>query len=168
MKRRWKKFLAGVLSAALALNLAAPLALADGVACRVTKVFVYPDHVGRVNSVNVNCIQGEVSYNRGLLTFDGDVTLTTVGPADTGTISLVEALGEKNLRLVANGKVTGRTKGNGIEKAKEIAGGEYDLTYADLGKYSVTKPIGILGGDTGTTITAGTENTLKDFHTGIG
>ena len=29
MKRRWKKFLAGVLSAALALNLAAPLALAD-------------------------------------------------------------------------------------------------------------------------------------------
>jgi len=168
MKRRWKKFLAGVLSAALALNLAAPLALADGVACRVTKVFVYPDHVGRVNSVNVNCIQGEVSYNRGLLTFDGDVTLTTVGPADTGTISLVEALGEKNLRLVANGKVTGRTKGNGIEKAKEIAGGEYDLTYADLGKYSVTKPIGILGGDTGTTITAGTEITLKDFHTGIG
>lgn len=168
MKRRWKKFLAGVLSAALALNLAAPLALADGVACRVTKVFVYPDHVGRVNSVNVNCIQGEVSYDHGLLTFDGDVTLTTVGPADTGTISLVEALGEKNLRLVANGKVTGRTKGNGIEKAKEIAGGEYDLTYADLGKYSVTKPIGILGGDTGTTITAGTEITLKDFHTGIG
>ena len=168
MKRRWKKFLAGVLSAALALNLAAPLALADGVACRVTKVFVYPDHVGRVNSVNVNCIQGEVSYNQGVLTFDGDVTLTTVGPADTGTISLAEALGEKNLRLVANGKVTGRTKGNGIEKAKEIAGGEYDLTYADLGKYSVTKPIGILGGDTGTTITAGTEITLKDFHTGIG
>lgn len=168
MKRRWKKFLAGVLSAALALNLAAPLALADGVACRVTKVFVYPDHVGRVNSVNMNCIQGEVSYNQGVLTFGGDVTLTTVGPADTGTISLVEALGEKNLRLVANGKVTGRTKGNGIEKAKEIAGGEYDLTYADLGKYSVTKPIGILGGDTGTTITAGTEITLKDFHTGIG
>ena len=168
MKRRWKKFLAGALSAALALNLAAPLALADGVACRVTKVFVYPDHVGRVNSVNVNCIQGEVSYNQGVLTFGGDVTLTTVGPADTGTISLVEALGEKNLRLVANVKVTGRTKGNGIEKAKEIAGGEYDLTYADLGKYSVTKPIGILGGDTGTTITAGTEITLKDFHTGIG
>lgn len=168
MKRRWKKFLAGVLSAALALNLAAPLALADGVACRVTKVFVYPDHVGRVNSVNVNCIQGEVSYHQGVLTFDGDVTLTTVGPADTGTISLVEALGEKNLRLVANGKVTGRTKGNGIEKAKEIAGGEYDLTYADLGKYSVTKPIGILGGDTGTTIASDTEITLKGFQTGIG
>ena len=31
MKRRWKKFLAGVLSAALALNLAAPLALAGSV-----------------------------------------------------------------------------------------------------------------------------------------
>ena len=31
-----------------------------------------------------------------------------------------------------------------------------------------TKPNGILGGDTGTTITAGTEITLKDFHTGIG
>lgn len=168
MKRRWKKFLAGVLSAALALNLAAPLALADGVACRVTKVFVNPEYVGRVDSVNVNCIQGEVSYNQGLLTFDGDVTLTTVGPADAGTISLIEALGEKNLRLVANGKVTGRTKGNGIEKAKEIAGGEYDLTYADLGKYLVTKPNGIWGGDTGTTITAGTEITLKDFRTGIG
>ena len=167
MKRRWKKFLAGVLSAALALNLAAPLALADGVACRVTKVFVYPDHVGRVNSVNVNCIQGEVSYNQGVLTFDGDVTLTTVGVADFGTVPLVKALSEKNLRLVANGKVTGRTKGNGIEEAKEIAGGEYDLTYADLGRYSDTKPKGILGGDTGTTITAGTTITLKDFHTGI-
>lgn len=69
---------------------------------------------------------------------------------------------------MANGKVTGRTKGNGIEEAKEIAGGEYNLTYADLGAYLDTKPNGILGGDTGTTITAGTEITLKDFHTGIG
>lgn len=45
MKRRWKKFLAGVLSAALALNLAAPLALAGsstiGAACSVTSVFLY-------------------------------------------------------------------------------------------------------------------------------
>lgn len=165
MKRRWKKFLAGVLSAALALNLAAPLALADGVACRVTKVFVYPDHVGRVNSVNVNCIQGEVSYNQGVLTFGGDVTLTTVGPADTGTISLVEALGEKNLRLVANGKVTGRTKGNGIEKAKEIAGGEYDLTNTDAGNQSK----GILGATNDkTTIASDTRITLKGFQTGIG
>mgnify|MGYP001375694410 FL=1 len=168
MKRRWKKFLAGVLSAALALNLAAPLALADGVACSVTSVFLYPEYVGRVDGENVSCIQGEVSYDHGLLTFHGDVTLTTVGVADLGTVPLVKALSEKNLRLVANGKVTGRTKGNGIEEAKEIAGGEYNLTYADLGAYLDTKPNGILGGDTGTTITAGTEITLKDFHTGIG
>ena len=165
MKRRWKKFLAGVLSAALALNLAAPLALADGVACRVTKVFVYPDHVGRVNSVNVNCIQGEVSYNQGVLTFDGDVTLTTVGPADTGTISLVEALGEKNLRLVANGKVTGRTKSNGFDGAKEIVRGEYDLTNTDAGNQSK----GILGATNDkTTIASDTRITLKGFQTGIG
>ena len=172
MKRRWKKFLAGVLSAALALNLAAPLALAGsstiGAACSVTSVFLYPEYVGRVEGENVSCIQGEVSYDHGLLTFHGDVTLTTVGVADLGTVPLVKALSEKNLRLVANGKVTGRTKGNGIEEAKEIAGGEYDLTYADLGAYLDTKPNGILGGDTGTTITAGTEITLKDFHTGIG
>ena len=172
MKRRWKKFLAGVLSAALALNLAATLALAGsstiGAACSVTSVFLYPEYVGRVDGENVSCIQGEVSYDHGLLTFHGDVTLTTVGVADLGTVPLVKALSEKNLRLVANGKVTGRTKGNGIEEAKEIAGGEYDLTYADLGAYLDTKPNGILGGDTGTTITAGTEITLKDFHTGIG
>lgn len=172
MKRRWKKFLAGVLSAALALNLAAPLALAGsstiGAACSVTSVFLYPEYVGRVDGENVSCIQGEVSYDHGLLTFHGDVTLTTVGVADLGTVPLVKALSEKNLRLVANGKVTGRTKGNGIEEAKEIAGGEYNLTYADLGAYLATKPNGILGGDTGTTITAGTEITLKDFHTGIG
>lgn len=171
MKRRWKKFLAGVLSAALALNLAVPLALAGsstiGAACSVTSVFLYPEYVGRVDGENVSCIQGEVSYDHGLLTFHGDVTLTTVGVADFGTVPLVKALSEKNLRLVANGKVTGRTKGNGIEEAKEIAGGEYDLTYADLGRYSDTKPKGILGGDTGTTITAGTTITLKDFHTGI-
>ena len=172
MKRRWKKFLAGVLSAALALNLAAPLALAGsstiGAACSVTSVFLYPEYVGRVDGENVSCIQGEVSYDHGLLTFHGDVTLTTVGVADLGTVPLVKALSEKNLRLVANGKVTGRTKGNGIEEAKEIAGGEYNLTYADLGAYLDTKPNGILGGDTGTTITAGTEITMKDFHTGIG
>ena len=172
MKRRWKKFLAGVLSAALALNLAAPLALAGsstiGAACSVTSVFLYPEYFGRVDGENVSCIQGEVSYDHGLLTFHGDVTLTTVGVADLGTVPLVKALSEKNLRLVANGKVTGRTKGNGIEEAKEIAGGEYNLTYADLGAYLDTKPNGILGGDTGTTITAGTEITMKDFHTGIG
>ena len=164
MKRRWKKFLAGVLSAALALNLAAPLALADGVACRVTKVFVYPDHVGRVNSVNVNCIQGEVSYDHGLLTFHGDVTLTTVGVADLGTVPLVKALSEKNLRLVANGKVTGSTNSDGFDGAKEIVRGKYDLTNT----YWNNTSKGISGGDTGTTIASDTEITLKGFQTGIG
>ena len=52
MKRRWKKFLAGVLSAALALNLAAPLALAGsstmGAACGVTNVLLYPEWNGPV------------------------------------------------------------------------------------------------------------------------
>ena len=51
MKRRWKKFLAGVLSAALALNLAAPLALAGsstmGAACGVTNVLLYPGGTDR-------------------------------------------------------------------------------------------------------------------------
>ena len=166
MKRRWKKFLAGVLSAALALNLAAPLALAvDSVKCTVAGV----ELSGDVNQVPTETnIMGQVSYLNNTLTFHGDVTLTTVGVADLGTIPLIKAISEKNLRLVANGKVTGRTKGNGIEEAKEIAGGEYNLTYADLGAYLDTKPNGILGGDTGTTITAGTEITLKDFHTGIG
>lgn len=167
MKRRWKKFLAGVLSAALALNLAAPLALAGsstmGAACGVTNVLLYPEWNGPVDSKK--CIQGTVSYNRGLLTFDGDVTLTTVGPADTGTISLVEALGEKNLRLVANGKVTGRTKSNGFDGAKEIVRGEYDLSNTDAGNQSK----GILGATNDkTTIASDTRITLKGFQTGIG
>ena len=165
MKRRGKKFLAGVLSAALVLNLAAPLALADSVKCTVAGV----ELSGNVNSVpNEGTIAGQVSYLDNTLTFDGNVTLTTVGPANLGKIPLVKAAeGNDGLRLVANGKVTGKTKGNGIEGAKEIAGGEYDLTYADLGAYLDTKPNGIWGGDTGTTITAGTEITLKDFRTGI-
>ena len=109
MKRRWKKFLAGVLSAALVLNLAAPLALAGsstiGAACSVTSVFLYPEYVGRVDGENVSCIQGEVSYDHGLLTFHGDVTLTTVGVADFGTVPLVEALSEK--KSEAGGKRQG-------------------------------------------------------------
>ena len=166
MKRRWKKFLAGVLSAALALNLAAPLALAvDSVKCTVAGV----ELSGDVNQVPTETnIMGQVSYLNNTLTFHGDVTLTTVGVADLGKIPLVKAAeGNDGLRLVANGKVTGKAKGNGIEKAKEIAGGEYDLTYADWGAYIDTKPIGLLGRDAGTTITAGTKITLKDFHTGI-
>ena len=165
MKRRWKKFLAGVLSAALALNLAAPLALAaDSVKCTVAGV----ELSGNVNQVPTETrITGAVSYLNNTLTFHGDVTLTTVGVADLGTIPLIKAISEENLILVANGKVTGKAKGNGIEGAEEIDGGEYDLTYADWGAYDKTRPKGLLGGDTGTTITAGTKITLKDFHTGI-
>ena len=165
MKRRWKKFLAGVLSAALALNLAAPLALAGsstmGAACGVTNVLLYPEWNGPVDSKK--CIQGTVSYNRGLLTFDGDVTLDTT--SDPYNSSLVEALSEKNLRLVANGKVTGRTKSNGFDGAKEIVRGEYDLTNTDAGNQSK----GILGTTNDkTTIASDTEITLKGFQTGIG
>ena len=159
------RILSAFLAVAMLLNLAAPLALADSVKCTVAGV----ELTGDVDSVPTETkIAGQVSYLNNTLTFHGDVTLTTVGVADLGTVPLVKALSEKNLRLAANGKVTGRTKGNGIEEAKEIAGGEYNLTYADLGAYLDTKPNGILGGDTGTTITAGTEITLKDFHTGIG
>lgn len=165
MKRRWKKFLAGVLSAALALNLAAPLALAGsstmGAACGVTNVLLYPEWNGPVDSKK--CIQGTASYNRGLLTFDGDVTLDTT--SDPYNSSLVEALSEKNLRLVANGKVTGRTKSNGFDGAKEIVRGEYDLTNTDAGNQSK----GILGATNDkTTIASDTEITLKGFQTGIG
>jgi len=164
MKRRWKKFLAGVLSAALALNLAAPLALADGVACRVTSVFLYPKYVGRVDdNERVPYIQGEVSYDHGLLTFHGDVTLDTT--LDSENYSLVKALSEENLRLVANGKVTGRTKSNGFDGAKEIVRGEYDLSNTDAGNQSK----GILGATNDkTTIASDTRITLKGFQTGIG
>lgn len=164
MKRRWKKFLAGVLSAALALNLAAPLALADGAACRVTSVFLYPEYVGRVDdNERVPYIQGEVSYDHGLLTFHGDVMLDTT--LDSENYSLVKALSEENLRLVANGKVTGRTKSNGFDGAKEIVRGEYDLTNTDAGNQSK----GILGATNDkTTIAPDTRITLKGFQTGIG
>ncbi len=164
MKRSWKKFLAGVLSAALALNLAAPLALAGsstmGAACGVTNVLLYPEWNGPVDSKK--CIQGTVSYNRGLLTFDGDVTLDTT--SDPYNSSLVEALSEKNLRLVANGKVTGSTNSDGFDGAKEIVRGKYDLTNT----YWNNTSKGISGGDTGTTIASDTEITLKGFQTGIG
>ena len=165
MKRRWKKFLAGVLSAALALNLAAPLALAGsstmGAACGVTNVLLYPEWNGPVDSKK--CIQGTVSYNRGLLTFDGDVTLDTT--SDPYNSSLVEALSEKNLRLVANGKVTGKTNSDGFDGAKEIVRGEYDLSNLD----SANRSKGILGATNDkTTIASDTEITLKGFQTGIG
>ena len=167
MKRRWKKFLAGVLSAALALNLAAPLALAGsstmGAACRVTSVYLYPEYVGRVDdSERVPYIQGAVSYDHGLLTFDEDVTLDTT--LDSENYSLVKALKEENLRLVTNGKVTGKTKSDGFDGAKEIVRGEYDLTNT----YWNNTSKGISGGDTETTIASDTEITLKGFQTGIG
>ena len=168
MKRRWKKFLAGVLSAALALNLAAPLALAGsptmGAACGVTNVLLYPEYVGRVDdNERVPYIQGEVSYDHGLLTFHGDVTLDTT--LDSENYSLVKALSEENLRLVANGKVTGRTKSNGFDGAKEIVRGEYDLSNTDAGNQSK----GILGATNDkTTIASDTRITLKGFQTGIG
>ena len=167
MKRRWKKFLAGVLSAALVLNLAAPLALAGsstmGAACRVTSVYLYSEYVGRVDdSERVPYIQGAVSYDHGLLTFDEDVTLDTT--LDSENYSLVKALKEENLRLVTNGKVTGKTKSDGFDGAKEIVRGEYDLTNT----YWNNTSKGISGGDTETTIASDTEITLKGFQTGIG
>lgn len=79
--------------------------------------------------------------------------------------SLVKALSEENLRLVANGKVTGRTKSNGFDGAKEIVRGEYDLTNTDAGNQSK----GILGATNDkTTIASDTRITLKGFQTGIG
>lgn len=161
MKRRWKKFLAGVLSAALALNLAAPLALADSGGCTVAGV----ELTGDVDSVPTGTtIDGQVSYLDNTLTFiSNEVELYTVTGVE-GKPPLVKAAdGNNELRLVANGKVIGNTKGNGFERPKEIAGGEYSLMNLDW-HYSST---GILGLDTGTTITAGTTMKLDGFQTGI-
>ena len=162
MKRRWKKFLAGVLSAALALNLAAPLALAaDSVKCTVAGVELSGDQ----NSVpNGSAIDGQVSYLNNTLTFiSNEVTLSTLNK--TGVALVTAADGNDGLRLVANGKVIGHTKGNGFEFPIEIAGGEYYYLTNFNWQYSST---GILGGDTGTTITAGTTMKLDGFKTGIG
>ena len=65
---------------------------------------------------------------------------------------------------MANGKVTGRTKSDGFDGAKEIVRGKYDLTNT----YWNNTSKGISGGDTGTTIASDTEITLKGFQTGIG
>ena len=66
---------------------------------------------------------------------------------------------------MANGKVTGRTKSNGFDGAKEIVRGEYDLTNTDAGNQSK----GILGATNDkTTIASDTRITLKGFQTGIG
>lgn len=162
MKRRWKKFLAGALSAALALNLAAPLALADSVGCTV----VGEELTGNVNSVSSGTkITGQVSYLDNTLTFiSNEVHLDTIATGIEDTTPLVTAAdGNNELRLVANGKVIGNTKGNGFERPKEIAGGEYSLMNLKWQNPST----GILGGDMGTTITAGTTMKLDGFKTGI-
>ena len=160
MKRRWKNFLAGVLSAALALNLAAPLALADSVGCTVAGV----ELTGNVNSVpNGSAIDGQVSYLNNTLTFiSNEVTLSTLNK--TGVALVTAAEGNNGLRLVAKGRVIGHTKGNGFEFPIEIAGGEYYYLTNFNWQYSST---GILGADTGTTITAGTTMKLDGFKTGI-
>ena len=163
MKRRWKKFLAGVLSAALALNLAAPLALAaDSMKCTVAGVELSGDQ----NSVpNGSAINGQVSYLNNTLTFiSNEVHLDTIATGVEDTTPLVTAAnGNNELRLVANGKVIGNTKGNGFERPKEIAGGEYSLMNLNWKNPST----GILGEDMGTTITAGTTMKLDGFQTGI-
>lgn len=162
MKRRWKKFLAGVLSAALALNLAAPLALADSVKCTVAGVELSGDQ----NSVpNGSAIDGQVSYLNNTLTFiSNEVTLSTLNK--TGVALVTAADGNDGLRLVANGRVIGHTKGNGFEFPIEIAGGEYYYLTNFNWQYSST---GILGATNDKTkIASDTRITLKDFHTGIG
>lgn len=162
MKRRWKKFLAGVLSAALALNLAAPLALADSVKCTVAGVELSGDQ----NSVpNGSAINGQVSYLNNTLTFiSNEVTLSTLNK--TGVALVTAADGNDGLRLVANGRVIGHTKGNGFEFPIEIAGGEYYYLTNFNWQYSST---GILGATNDKTkIASDTRITLDGFKTGIG
>lgn len=162
MKRRWKKFLAGVLSAALALNLAAPLALADSVKCTVAGV----ELSGYQNSVpNGSAIDGQVSYLNNTLTFiSNEVTLSTLNK--TGVALVTAADGNDGLRLVANGRVIGHTKGNGFEFPIEIAGGEYYYLTNFNWQYSST---GILGATNDKTkIASDTRITLDGFKTGIG
>ena len=162
MKRRWKKFLAGVVSAALALNLAAPLALADSVKCTVAGVELSGDQ----NSVpNGSAIDGQVSYLNNTLTFiSNEVTLSTLNK--TGVALVTAADGNDGLRLVANGRVIGHTKGNGFEFPIEIAGGEYYYLTNFNWQYSST---GILGATNDKTkIASDTRITLDGFKTGIG
>lgn len=162
MKRRWKKFLAGVLSAALALNLAAPLALADSVKCTVAGVELSGDQ----NSVpNGSAIDGQVSYLNNTLTFiSNEVTLSTLNK--TGVALVTAADGNDGLRLVANGRVIGHTKGNGFEFPIEIAEGEYYYLTNFNWQYSST---GILGATNDKTkIASDTRITLDGFKTGIG
>ena len=161
MKRRWKKFLAGVLSAALALNLAAPLALADSVGCTVAGRVLS----GEVDSVTGDYIQGKVSYLNNTLTFDGDVKLDT--RSSSSSVPLIQASsGNTTLTVAANGTVKGWTKSRGFNEPKEITGGKYIFHNTDWNNTSK----GILGATNldKTTVASDTEITLDGFQTGIG
>ncbi len=160
MKRRWKKFLAGVLSAALVLNLAAPLALADSADWHCT--VAGRELSGNVDPVPGDYIRGNVSYLNNTLTFNGNVELDTTLASNLTTL-VTAADGNNGLKLVANGTVIGNTKGDGFERPNVIDGGKYSLMNLDW-HYSST---GILGGVTGTTIASDTEITLNGFKTGI-
>lgn len=160
MKRRWKKFLAGVLSAALALNLAAPLALADSGGCTVAGRVLSGD----VDSVTGEYIQGKVSYLSNTLTFDGDVKLDT--RSSTTSVPLIQTSNSNTtLTVAANGTVEGWTKSRGFDRPKEITGGTYIFHNTDWNNTSK----GILGATNDkTTIASDTRITLKGFQTGIG
>ena len=160
MKRRWKKFLAGVLSAALALNLAAPLVLADSGGCTVAGRVLSGD----VDSVTGEYIQGKVSYLSNTLTFDGDVKLDT--RSSTTSVPLIQTSNSNTtLTVAANGTVEGWTKSRGFDRPKEITGGTYIFHNTDWNNTSK----GILGATNDkTTIAPDTRITLKGFQTGIG
>ena len=163
MKRRWKKFLAGVLSAALALNLAAPLALADSGdwGCTVAG----RELSGNVDPVTGEYIQGKVSYLNNTLTFDGDVKLDT--RSSSSSVPLIQASsGNTTLTVAANGTVEGWTKSRGFNEPKEITGGKYIFHNTDWNNTSK----GILGATNldKTTVASDTEITLDGFQTGIG
>ena len=160
MKRRWKKFLAGGLSAALALNLAAPLVLADSGGCTVAGRVLSGD----VDSVTGEYIQGKVSYLSNTLTFDGDVKLDT--RSSTTSVPLIQTSNSNTtLTVAANGTVEGWTKSRGFDRPKEITGGTYIFHNTDWNNTSK----GILGATNDkTTIAPDTRITLKGFQTGIG
>ena len=156
------RVLSAFLAVAMLLNLAAPLALADSVKCTVAGVELSGDQ----NSVpNGSAIDGQVSYLNNTLTFiSNEVTLSTLNK--TGVALVTAADGNDGLRLVANGRVIGHTKGNGFEFPIEIAGGEYYYLTNFNWQYSST---GILGATNDKTkIASDTRITLDGFKTGIG
>ena len=149
-----------MLSAALALNLAAPLALADSGGCTVAGRVLSGD----VDSVTGEYIQGKVSYLSNTLTFDGDVKLDT--RSSTTSVPLIQTSNSNTtLTVAANGTVEGWTKSRGFDRPKEITGGTYIFHNTDWNNTSK----GILGATNDkTTIASDTRITLKGFQTGIG